>query len=102
MAMAIADNTVNNLMVFAGIMTFMVIVARLVNSVIQGVIARKGSSPANLKAIEDRLSRIEQVVETSALEIERIGEGQRFTTKVLTERAGSPVSLPHTPRNTII
>lgn len=38
--------------------------------------------PAELMA---RLSRIEQAVDTSAVEIERIGEGQRFITKLFSE-----------------
>lgn len=38
--------------------------------------------PAN---IDDRLARVEQAVEAVAVEIERIGESQRFLTKVLTE-----------------
>ena len=33
-----------------------------------------------------RLQRIEQTVESIALEVERIGEAQRFTTKLLAER----------------
>jgi len=33
-----------------------------------------------------RLQRIEQAVEAIAVEVERIGEAQRFTTKLLTER----------------
>jgi hypothetical protein len=36
-----------------------------------------------------RVARIEQIVETTAIEIERISEGQRFTTKLLSE--GKPV-----------
>lgn len=32
-----------------------------------------------------RLSRVEQIVESTAIEIERISEGQRFTTKLLSE-----------------
>ncbi len=38
----------------------------------------------------DRLSRIEQSVDTVALEVERIGEGQRFVTQVLASRRESP------------
>jgi hypothetical protein len=34
-----------------------------------------------------RVARIEQIVETTAIEIERITEGQRFTTKLLSEKA---------------
>lgn len=42
-----------------------------------------GTSPEQ----DARLRRIEQAVETIAIEVERIGEGQRFTTKLLAERA---------------
>lgn len=34
-----------------------------------------------------RLSRLEQAVDAIALEVERISEGQRFTTKLLSEQA---------------
>lgn len=34
----------------------------------------------------DRLSQIEQSIDAVAIEVERIGEGQRFMTKVLTEQ----------------
>jgi hypothetical protein len=37
--------------------------------------------------IEQRLVAIEQAIETVAVEVERISEGQRFTTKLLAERA---------------
>ena len=36
-----------------------------------------------------RLDRIEQAVEAIAVEVERISEGQRFTTKLLAERTAS-------------
>lgn len=39
-------------------------------------------SPANIEA---RLARVEQAVDAVAVEIERIGESQRFLTKVLTD-----------------
>ena len=32
-----------------------------------------------------RIARIEQIVESTSIEIERISEGQRFTTKLLSE-----------------
>lgn len=41
-----------------------------------------------------RLSRIEQAVDTSAVEIERIGEGQRFITKLFSEN-----KVPALPSN---
>ena len=40
-----------------------------------------------------RLERMEQGIESIALEVERISEGQRFTTKLLSEK-GSPIALP--------
>jgi hypothetical protein len=36
--------------------------------------------------ITDRLTRLDQAVDSIAVEVERIGEGQRFVTRVLTER----------------
>ena len=50
------------------------------------------ASAINSPAIDERLARIEQAVEATALEVERIGEGQRFVTKILTE--AQPVRLP--------
>jgi hypothetical protein len=40
-------------------------------------------------ATDARLERIEQAVDAIAIEIERISEGQRFTTKLLSERSTS-------------
>ena len=46
-----------------------------------------------------RLQRIEQAVESIALEVERIGEAQRFTTKLLAERQADPAPrMPSVPR----
>ena len=38
-----------------------------------------------LSQVEARLERIEQAVDTIAIEIERVSEGQRFTSKLLAE-----------------
>ena len=38
--------------------------------------------------VQDRMSRIEQAVDAIAIEVERMSEGQRFTTKLLAERFG--------------
>lgn len=56
--------------------------------------------------LTDRLMRVEQTVESTAVEIERIGEGQRFMTRVMTEgtpmhtlpaSAAKPEALPARP-----
>src|SRR5438046_2619620 len=48
---------------------------------------RRAPSPSVLlpAALDERLARIEQVIEATAVEVERIGEGQRFVTRLLTE-----------------
>ncbi|HEY2027234.1 MAG TPA: hypothetical protein VGG78_09500 [Gemmatimonadaceae bacterium] len=42
-----------------------------------------------LVASDQRLERVEQAVEAIAIEVERISEGQRFVTKLLSDRASS-------------
>lgn len=39
-----------------------------------------------LRDVEERLDRIERAVESIAVEVERVSEGQRFVTKLLAER----------------
>ncbi|HTE44317.1 MAG TPA: hypothetical protein VK636_03645 [Gemmatimonadaceae bacterium] len=46
-----------------------------------------------LRDMADRLQRLEGSVDTVAVEIERISEAQRFTTRLLAERAATP-ALP--------
>ena len=51
---------------------------------------RSGSTPSQNPAlareVAERLQRIEHGVDSISLEVERISEGQRFTTKLLAER----------------
>ena len=47
------------------------------------------SIPSDVSA---RLERIEQAVDAIAIEMERVSEGQRFTTKLLAERTGPPLT----------
>ena len=39
---------------------------------------------------DDRLARIETAIEAMAVEVERISEGQRFTSKLLADRQHAP------------
>ncbi|MDE3126855.1 MAG: hypothetical protein KGL38_02550 [Gemmatimonadota bacterium] len=43
---------------------------------------------------EQRIARIEQAVDAIALEVERISEGQRFTNRLMAERAPAPLAAP--------
>ncbi len=59
---------------------------------------REGESPRVPGEVTDRLARMEQAIDTMAVEIERISEGQRFVTKVLADgRQGA--ALPKSSSN---
>ena len=48
---------------------------------------------AEVKAVavgDERLARLESAVESIAIEVERISEGQRFTTRLLTDQIQQP------------
>jgi hypothetical protein len=53
-----------------------------------------GASSPRQADFEARLERIEQAVDTIAIEMERIGEGQRFVTKLLAERPAQQMADP--------
>jgi hypothetical protein len=44
--------------------------------------------------VDQRLERLEQGVDAIAIEIERITEGQRFVTRLLSDSAQQPIKLP--------
>jgi hypothetical protein len=50
-------------------------------------------------ALDERLARMEQIIESTAIEVERIGEGQRFVTRLLTE--SEPVRALESARETV-
>ena len=57
--------------------------------------ARAIGRHANLRQLEAspdvtaRLERIEQAIDAIAVEVERVSEAQRFTTRLLSEKAGT-------------
>ena len=52
---------------------------------------RRGET-ASASEIAPRLDRIEQAVEAIAIEVERVSEGQRYTTKSIAELRGIPIA----------
>ena|SRR5512146_39451 len=53
---------------------------------VRGLWRRKGSeNPALPDNLGDRLTNLEQSVDAVAIEVERIGEGQRFLTRLFTD-----------------
>lgn len=49
---------------------------------------------------DERMRRLEQAVDAIAFEVERISEGQRFTTRLLSEQANLPGAAPRQARST--
>ena len=47
----------------------------------------KESSAATIEEISRRLARMEEAMDATAIEVERISEAQRFTTKLLVEKS---------------
>jgi hypothetical protein len=57
-------------------------------------IGRRAPTPAPIPSdVTNRLERIEQAIDTIAIEVERVSEGQRFVTKIMVERP-SPAAAP--------
>jgi hypothetical protein len=50
---------------------------------------RPSIAPANTAELAAQMARMEQAIDSIAIEVERISEGQRFTTKLLSERSGA-------------
>jgi hypothetical protein len=57
--------------------------------------SRDSSVPPELQS---RLERMEQALDSIAIEVERISEGQRFTTKLLAERAKADANVPESAK----
>lgn len=47
----------------------------------------KQAPPRGLQELNDKVERVSQAVEAMAIEVERIGESQRFLTRVLSDKA---------------
>jgi hypothetical protein len=67
----------------------MVAIVSTVPTYVRGMVKRWEREDAGGKITPDitaRLERMEQAIEAIAVEVERISEGQRFTTKLLSEK----------------
>ncbi|HEX6316975.1 MAG TPA: hypothetical protein VFZ73_19015 [Gemmatimonadaceae bacterium] len=81
----------------AGMVTGIVMVLGLPLIIVQ---ARKlwmrdsASQVVSNPSTEHRLERIEQAIDAMAVEVERIAEGQRFVTKLLSDRSAERAGIP--------
>lgn len=55
---------------------------------------RRGSQAVLPPGVDDRLQQMQQSLDAVAVEIERISEAQRFTTRLLAERAPERLGKP--------
>lgn len=56
---------------------------------------KRSAAPVTMTPeLTQRLDSIERAVEATAVEIERVGEGQRFVTQLMTSRAAEPARIP--------
>jgi hypothetical protein len=93
----VIPNDVREMSMLALVLTAFVIVARPLAGAFGRRMDRRGPAGVTGSAsvqseMNERMQRIEQAVEAVAIEVERVSEGQRFTTKLLSE-IRSPASL---------
>ena len=81
-------------------MVVAIVVGRPMVKAIQTRVENESKRPQIPAEVMNRLERIEQAVDAIAVEVERISEGQRFTTKLLSEgRAGNALPAGSAVRN---
>jgi hypothetical protein len=84
--MIISSNLIPIVSIVAGTAIIMSVL-RMIND---QLLSRSRQRPPELDAeITRRLERIEHIVDSTAVEVERIAEGNRFVSKLLAERSES-------------
>ena len=64
------------------------VVGYQISRAIRARMERPSLNRSELADVKVHLERLEQAVDSIAIEVERISEGQRFTTKLLSEKSG--------------
>jgi hypothetical protein len=86
----------NEDIVVPGLFFFTVIVLSLGIPLVRAYVRRQDAVPRAVPLSPElaaRLDRLESIVETVSIEVERMAEGQRFTTRLLSEGAAQAVSV---------
>ena len=66
---------------------FLATVALIAAVVVRLMDRRSDGDPRRVQRLEERVARLEGPIESMSSEMERLGEGQRFMTKLLSERS---------------
>jgi hypothetical protein len=80
----IEGKLIEEALVFAGLMATLGSITKIILTVINR--RRPALKEGALDEMAQRLARIEQAIDATAVEVERISEAQRFTTKLLVEK----------------
>jgi hypothetical protein len=83
----VTENMLEMLLVFLGLMAVLGVVGKVVLTVVNRRRSDRLGSRVSLDDIARQLVSLQQSVDTTAVEVERLGEAQRFTTKLLTDKA---------------
>lgn len=79
------------------IITLVAIVAGTMSKVLRVWLTRRRGAAlpqSDLNQIRDGIGQLQQSVDAIALEVERLSEGQRFTTKLLAQQQSEVVQTP--------
>jgi hypothetical protein len=77
---------IEELILFTGLMATLGCVTKIILTIISRRRAPLAAALPALEEIAQRLGRMEQALDATAIEVERISEAQRFTTKLLVDR----------------
>lgn len=75
-----------DLIIISGTITILAVMVPLVRAVVRSIDARIRRETLQPPEVATRLAAIESAVEAIAVEVERISENQRFTTRLLAGR----------------
>jgi hypothetical protein len=74
--------------IIAGVVGVTISISMIAMAVAKMVAARRRKElpESSIARLEERFDRMEQAIDAMATEVERVAEGQRFTSKLLAER----------------
>jgi hypothetical protein len=87
-----SENMFSMSLVFLGLMALLFTIGKIAASIINRRRPELPRPSVPLDEISRQLAVLQQTVDATAIEVERLGESQRFTTKLLAERADAASS----------
>jgi hypothetical protein len=89
-----AENMLVDILVFLGLMAALGTFAKLSFTLLNRRRLPPVGSAASIEQLSAQITALQHSVDAAAIEIERLGEGQRFTTKLLAERPAPAQNPP--------